>query len=156
MIRFGAQATVVLRDAAGFEMVHGDADFGFDYALDAMPDGSVQARIDNAELTLRDILVRTFGAVTSTGQTNDRDVLVLPDLHIRGGALRWPEQAVKVDDVEINNAAVSIYRDAAGALNIVPQRDEPQNRAGSAPVDRANGNDWSVSLDFRSMPWRWG
>ncbi len=139
-----------IREAAGFELVRGDADLGFDYALETMPGGGIQARIDNAQLALRDILVRTFGAATSAGQANDRDVLVLPDLSIRGGSMRWPEQSVEVDDFEISDAAVSMYRDAAGALNIVPRREQketaPEPPMESDVRENDNGADWSVSL----------
>ena len=135
-----------IRHATGFEFERGHADVSFDYALDTAADGSIQARVDNFDFTLGDVLVRTFGAVTPGGETADRDVLEVPQLDIRGGALRWPEQAVTVEEIVIGDAALSVYRDVEGALNVLPQRDAADTNADSSPQSADSGEDWSVSL----------
>ena len=140
-----------LRDEIGFDIVQGQADAGLDYSLDTAGDGSLHARVDNFGITLGDVLVRTHKAVTADGAISDRDVLAIPSLRLAGGALRWPERTVSIDAFEINDSVVSLYRNAAGALNIVPTPDAqalqtPETpEAPLTPAPEA-ASPWSVSL----------
>ena len=136
-----------IRDQLGFEIVRGEADVGFDYQFSAESDDGIEASIDNFSFALSDILVRTFGAATSAGDPNDRDVLAVADLGVRGGTLRWPERSMSFDEVVIADTTLSIHRDSAGKLNVVSQRD-----AEAVPEEEADAQGgeesapWSIDL----------
>jgi uncharacterized protein involved in outer membrane biogenesis len=136
-----------IRDALGFEIVRGHADVGFDYLADTASDGSIKASVDNFNFALGDMLVRTFGAATSAGEPNDRDVLAVDSLSISGGTFRWPARTISVEKVAIDDSALSIHRDAAGVLNIAPQRDAPEAMpAAPKPIEEAAADPWWVAL----------
>ena len=134
-----------IRHTSGFDLVRGNADVGFDYVVDTT-DGELIAEIDNFEFALSDVLVRTFGAVTADGTPDDRDVLAVPAFNIRGGTLRWPEQSVSVNEVAITDAALSIYRDAGGIVNLVPRGGDEDAAVVQDPPGSSAGNDWDLSL----------
>ena len=134
-----------IRHASGFDLVRGHADVGFDYIVDAT-DGELVAEIDNFEFSLGDVLVRTFGAVTADGTPGDRDVLAVPAFNIRGGTLRWPERSVTVSEVAITDAELAIYRNAAGALNLVPRGSDEDAPVAPDQPGLPGKSDWSVSL----------
>ena len=136
-----------VRDKLGFEIVRGSTDVGFDYLIDAGTGGSIEASIDNLEFVLRDLLVRTFGATTPAGDPHDRDVLDVRELRVGDAALRWPARSVSVRKIAINDSAVSLNRNAAGALNILPRRDPDEAGPAAAEVgDTTPGEGWSVDL----------
>jgi hypothetical protein len=136
-----------IRDALGFEIVRGHADVGFDYLVDTASDGSIEASVEDFNFALGDMLVRTFGAATSAGEPNDRDVLAVDALSISGGTFRWPERTISVDRVAIDDSALSIHRDAAGVLNIAPQREAPEAMlAEPEPIEETPADPWWVAL----------
>ena len=135
-----------IRHASGFDLVRGHADVGFDYQVDTTADGEIVVQVNNFEFALADVLVRTFGVLMEDGTPGDRDVLAVPAFNIRGAMLRWPEKSVTVDEVSISDAELSIYRDAAGAVNIVPRSIESEDSAEPDPPDTNDGQNWSLSL----------
>jgi uncharacterized protein involved in outer membrane biogenesis len=134
-----------IRHTSGFDLVRGYADVGFDYVVDTT-DGELIAEIDNFEFALSDVLVRTFGAVTADGTPDDRDVLAVPAFNIRGGTLRWPEQSVSVNEVAITDAELSIYRDAAGVVNLAPRGGDEDAATALEQPGLSGSDDWNVSL----------
>ncbi len=124
-----------VRDDIGFEFTRGDADIELNYSVEATDNG-LQARIDNLEFILKDALIRTYGQLTESEETDDQDVLAIPQFSISGGTLRWPEQTVSVEFVSIADSVLSLHRDADGVLNILPD-DVADNTATDSTVDAA-------------------
>jgi hypothetical protein len=137
-----------MRHETGFDIVEGVADVSLDYNLSTTADGSLAAAVDNFELAFHDVLVRTFDAADDTAE---REVARLPLLKIGGGTLRWPEQTVPLESLAIDDAAISVYRNAAGDFNILPadsaESADAAADAGSATADAgATADPWNVSL----------
>ena len=142
-----------LRHETGFDIVRGDADLGLDYAIDTLPDGSLKASVDSFELTLSDLLVRSFALATGGDPASDREVLEVPSAKLSGGKLRWPEQTVSLAAIAIDDATVSLYRNALGELNIIPPT-VPADKVGQqpeeetvAPATAMARPSWLISLD---------
>ena len=137
-----------LRQDTGFDIARGDSDIELDYSIEALEDGTFAASINNLHVAISDLLVRTFSAQSGPDDAADRDVLALPKLEVTGGALAWPARTVAVESVTIDDAIVSLYRDADGALNIVPAASDAAATEPEQEAPAANGDaDWSVSLD---------
>jgi len=138
-----------IRDNAGFEVVRGDAGVELDYAVDTLDDGQIQVRIDNFDIAFNDVLLRTFGLTASDGSNIDRDVLEVPRFRIDGGSLRLPEQEATVGSISIEDGVLSVYRDAAGNLNIAGDSNsaaEPDAQD-VAVEDTSSESEWKVSLE---------
>ena len=133
-----------IRHEVGFELVEGLADIGFDYAVDTLDDGRIQATVDDFTLGLTDVLVRTYGVTAPSGEPADLDVLAIPALRVLGGALRWPEQSIALDEVLVTGAELSIHRAADGSLDIIPATGDTE--AAAEPNPSGAGGEWSVSL----------
>lgn len=140
-----------IRYGTGFDIARGDTDVELGYSIEVLADGTLAVSIDNLNVTVSDLLVRTFTAPSASDSVEDRDVLELPKLKVSGGALRWPERSVAVQSVTIDDATVSLYRDSDGALNILAraaqQADTTSSEAGAEPPTPASDSSWSVSLD---------
>jgi len=152
-----------LRHQSGFDIVEGTADVELDYSVSTETDGSIKAAVDNFELTFRNVLARTFSPQADEASP-DRDVLRLPLMAISGGALRWPEQTVSVTSLSLDDATLSLFRDATGQLNVAPRKDiddvevvlvadvETVDASGSvADADADTDAEWKVSLDNLSI-----
>jgi uncharacterized protein involved in outer membrane biogenesis len=149
-------ASAYVRHDTGFDIVEGDVDAELHYAFATRPDGGFVATIDHLDVGFRDVLVRTFTPESASGTaTADRDILSLPSLKLTGGAMRWPEQTVSIQSIDIDDAIVGLFRDESGALNVVrntgnaPEATETpaedpvaQNEEGEPPV-----GGWDVSLE---------
>ena len=82
-----------LKHEIGFDVDEGSVDVELDYRVDTRPDGTLEASISNLEMSISDILVRTFNeALGRSG--DDRDVLKLPLVRLWGGEFRWPDRTV--------------------------------------------------------------
>jgi hypothetical protein len=134
----------------GFEIVDGNADVELDYVIDTMPDGTISANVDNFNLTFNDVVVHTFsGTVAANDADQDREVLRLPEIRLTDGQLRWPEKSVSVAALAIDDTLVSLYRDEAGALNVLRSPTDPDSEDDAIveAVDAAtDGDEWQVSL----------
>ena len=143
-------ASAYLRHQLGFNIVEGTADVELDYSVSTEVDGSIKAAVDNFELTFRNILARTFSPQTDA-VSPDRDVLLLPVMSLSGGALRWPEQTVSITSLAIDDAALSLFRDRSGQLNVVAKQDANAFESAVDVDDAASAADsesaWKVSLD---------
>jgi uncharacterized protein involved in outer membrane biogenesis len=138
-----------VRDNAGFEVVRGDAGVELDYAVDTMDDGQFQVRVDNFDIAFNDVLLRTFGVTASDGSNIDRDVLEIPRFRIDGGSLHLPEQEATIGSISIEDGVLSVYRDAAGNLNIAGDSNAAAEPTASTvePQDTGGESEWTVSLD---------
>lgn len=141
-----------IRQQTGFDIVRGVTDISLDYEVALDPDGILQAGVDNFDLTFSDVIVHKQDPQTGDGAAaEDREVLALPALHLRGGSFAWPARRVSVQSVAIDDTIVGIHRDAAGHINWIPARSSsPANeRPDEERPDEDAGDDrlpWSVTL----------
>ena len=143
-----------LRHQSGFDIVEGTADVELDYSVSTEADGSIKAAVDNFELTFRNVLARTYSPQADDASP-DKVVLRLPVMGISGGALRWPEQTISIKSLALDDAALSLFRDQSGQLNVIPKRDE-EDADSAVDVDAAapvadSESAWKVSLDNLSV-----
>ena len=142
-----------IRHDAGFNIARGDTDIELGYSIEVLADGTLAASIDDLSVTVSDLLLRTFTPQPASADAGDRDVLALPKLQLSGGTLRWPERSVAVQSLSVDDAIVSLYRDADGALNVLARGAQPADGASSQPDGEAatpapaSDSSWSVSLD---------
>jgi len=141
-------ASAYLKHEIGFDLDEGSVDIELDYRVDTRPDGTLEASVSNLELSISDLAMRTFNkALGRTG--DDREVLRLPIVRLWGGELRWPEQTATASGFSIDDAVISLYRDADGTLNVLPAAkpgpvaDEVEPEAEPATAD---GDPWQLSL----------
>jgi len=140
-------ASAYVRHESGFDIVDGNVDVELDYTVDTLADGSLSATVDNFTLAFNDVIVHTFsGAPTADPENPDREVLRLPEVRLTGGTLRWPEQTVSIESLNIDDTLVSIFRDKDGVLNIGRQPVQAATTPESMPDDAAPSG-WQVSLD---------
>jgi hypothetical protein len=142
-----------LKHEIGFDVNQGSIDVELDYRVDTRPDGTLAASISNLEMAVSDLAVRTFNeALGRSGE--DREVLTLPLMRLRGGEFRWPEKTVSASGFSIDDGVISLYRDADGALNVLPAQGpdtgtdeaEPEAEAGTP-----GGDSWRLSLSQFSI-----
>lgn len=146
-------ASAYLKHEIGFDVDEGGVDVELDYRVDTRPDGTLEASVSNLELSVSDLAMRTFNkALGRSG--DDREVLTLPLVRLWGGELRWPERTVTAAGFSIDDAVISLYRDADGALNVVPAAepgdvtDDVEPEAKPAATD---GDPWQLSLSQFSI-----
>jgi len=136
-----------LKHETGLDIVEGSADIELDYGIDVSADSGLEATVSNIELLLYDVKVQTYNAAFGR-LDSDRQVLQLPEIRLSGGELKWPEQSVSASSVAINDAVVSLLRDADGRLDILPAAagEDPV----AEPVEPANSANpakpWRLSL----------
>jgi hypothetical protein len=142
-----------LKHEIGFDIDEGSVDVELNYRVDTRPDGTLAASISNLELSVSDLKARTFNeALGRTGE--DREVLALPLMRLWGGEFQWPEKTVSASGFSIDDGVVSLYRDADGALNVLPAEEpdtgteetEPEAEPGTP-----DGDSWRLSLSQFSI-----
>jgi hypothetical protein len=138
-----------MRHETGFDIVEGTADASLDYSIATQADGTIRTAVDNFDLAFYKVLVRSFhGANADDGAA--RDLITIPSIALNGGALRWPEQTVELESLAINDAVISLYRDASGefdfgAASHAADADTPASPG--AGTDQVSGNDaWRLLL----------
>ncbi len=142
-----------LRHEIGFDFINGIADVELDYRVASVADGGFEARVDNFNLQLSDVLVGTFSAATGNDESDDREVLRLQSAALGGGMFRWPERQASIGSLAFSDGLVSLYRDESGVLNILrrkspaPGSTDPDVRAQGAPEATEPAVGWHVSLD---------
>jgi hypothetical protein len=139
-----------IRHQSGFDIVDGHLDVELNYTIDTMPDGAISAAVDDFNLTLTDLAVDTFsGSDPADSLNQDREVLRLPDTRLINGTLRWPEKSVSIASLTLDDARVSLFRDATGTLNVVRARSDPaleDRESDGGPADPTANGSWLVSL----------
>jgi hypothetical protein len=146
-------ASAYLKHETGFDIDEGLIEIELDYRVDTRPDGTLEASISNLEMSIRDILVRTFNEALGRGGP-DRDVLSLPAVRLWGGELRWPERTVSAAGFSVDDGVISLLRDADGALNVLPaQVAVASGESTQAETEAAApaGDPWQLSLSQFSI-----
>jgi len=143
-------ASAYLKHEAGFDVVGGTVDLELDYGISLRDDGEFDASIANFNLSFQDVQVSTFNEAFEISEP-DREVLRLPLMSLTGGSFDLLERSVSAQAVSIDDAIVSLYRDDAGRLNIVPPIDSTPAAEGSGespgvePVSTTEGT-WFFNL----------
>ncbi len=115
-------ASAYLKHETGFDVVGGIVDLELDYGISLRDDGEFDARIASFNLSFQDVQISTFNQAFEISEP-DREVLRLPLMRLTGGSFDLLERRVSAQAVSIDDAIVSLYRDDAGRLNIVPPID---------------------------------
>jgi uncharacterized protein involved in outer membrane biogenesis len=138
-----------MRHESGLDIVEGTANAGLDYSIATRADGTIRATIDNFNLALYDVLVRSFHGLNVDGVT-ERDLFSIPSIELIGGALRWPEQTVELESLAISDATVSLYRGATGELDFGTTAEaDPavdQVSPGATTNQGSSGATWKILL----------
>jgi hypothetical protein len=137
-----------MRHQTGFDIVDGTADARLDYSVMTNVDGTISAAIDNFNMALSDVLVRTFHG-TSVDSGIERDLFSFPKIEVTGGALHWPERKLAITSLSIDDAAISLYRKADGVLDIGPTNaaaETGQSVATQSSDLAASDDPWKLSL----------
>lgn len=117
--------------------------------------GQVEARVDNFNLALSDLVIHNVA-------DEPRKILEIPRLAVVDGQLLWPEKAVSLASVSIDNASIDALRDENGVVSYEPRtiKDKEldssasQNTTATAEKtldelntsDKAGQDQWSVSI----------
>ncbi len=142
-----------LRHEIGFDFIDGIADVELDYRVASGADGGFEARVDNFNLQLNDVLVGTFSAAAESDGSADREVLRLRSAALSGGMFRWPERRASIGSLAFADGLVSLHRDESGELNIVrgkppaPDATDSEVRVQDTPGAPEPADEWHVSLD---------
>jgi len=112
-------ASAYIKHAAGFDIVDGTVDLELDYEISLRDDGALDASIANLNFASHDVQISTFNQAFEISEP-DREVLRLPLLRLTGGSFDLLGRSVSVQALSIDDAVVSLYRDDAGRLNVVP------------------------------------
>ena len=142
-----------LKHEIGFDLDEGSVDVELDYRVDTRPDGELEASVSNFEMSISDLLVRTFNeALGRSGE--DSEVLTLPLVRLWGGEMRWPEKTVTASGLSIDDGVISLLRLADGTLNVLPvgeaEAEAETNESGEQPA-ADTGDPWRVSLSQFSI-----
>jgi hypothetical protein len=100
------------RDQLGFRVDDCCLDVALEYTLAATTDGGVAAHVSDLSVASREVEVRTL---ESDGNAR---ILMLPELRIAGGDIRWPEQTVRIAELLVDKPEINIWLDNEGALNL--------------------------------------
>jgi uncharacterized protein involved in outer membrane biogenesis len=136
-----------LKHEIGFDLDEGSVDVELDYRVDTRPDGELEASVSNFEMSISDLLVRTFNeALGRSGE--DSEVLTLPLVRLWGGEFHWPEKTVAASGFSIDDGVISLLRLADGTLNVLPvgegEAEAETNEPGEQPA-ADTGDPWRVS-----------
>ena len=137
-----------LKHDVGFDVTDGIADVDLDYRVDTLADGTIEFSINNFNLAFNDIIVRTFNQAVGR-QGEDREVLRLSRIGLSGGEMHWPSRRASAVLFSIDSADVSLFRDQAGALNILPPAGEPAEPEPTTTDEP--GEPWQITLDQFSV-----
>jgi hypothetical protein len=136
-----------LKHEVGFDVDEGSVDVELDYRVDTLPDGTLEASVSNFEMSVSDLVVRTFNeALGRTG--DDAEVLRLPHMRLWGGEMRWPEKTISAAGFTFDDGIISLLRDADGTINVQPAEDaaDPDESEPEADPETPASDPWRVSL----------
>ncbi len=137
-----------LKHEIGFDVDEGSVDVELEYRVDTLPDGTLEASVRNFEMSVNDLLVRTFNEALG-GAGDDREVFRLPLARLWGGEFRWPDKIATASGFSIDDGVVTLFRDSDGALNVMPTAggdDEPEGDEPATDEVAPAGDPWQLSL----------
>jgi hypothetical protein len=136
-----------LKHEAGFEVVDGTVDLELDYAISVGNDGAFDASVANLKLSVHDVLISTFNQAFGINEP-DREVLRLPLMMLSGGTFDLQERRASAQALSVDDAIVSLYRDVAGRVNILPPVDS------APPVADSGDMSGAASAPATEDPWQ--
>ena len=120
----------------------GSVNADLDYRLQERLDGALALTVDHVGVLLSNLTLREHDAETP--------FLTLPELHLTGGHLAWPERTAGADTFTINGANLALRRQEDGQLGPMPWLSAPQQTSVPAqePTTQPPAADasWSVTL----------
>ena len=125
------------QDLLNFSITSGEVDLSLQYRISAPPEGGLDARVSNLDFRLFDCR-----AVTA----DDEELISIPEIHVTGGFLTWPDQDVGAKQMLIREPNVSIRRHEDRTFNVenlikpVTESEEPE-------IDRST--DDALAWDIR-------
>jgi hypothetical protein len=116
-----ALVSAYIRHQTGVDIVDGSADIELDYEVHQTDDGQIKARVENFNLTLSDITIKSFADGTGFDFAgDDQQILKLPKMVLADGQFHWPELTVSLGSVLIDNPQIDTLRDENGVFNLEP------------------------------------
>ncbi|MDA1073589.1 MAG: DUF748 domain-containing protein [Proteobacteria bacterium] len=121
----------------------GELGLSFDYAF-AMRDTAPSVELSAVTVT--------FSGATMTDPANDHELADLGNLTLKAGSLRWPEQTVRIGDVQFAGVILTPHLDANGELSLnMPPAAEPQPDVDVVPQENTAAEPaprpWLVTID---------
>ena len=136
-----------IRHQSGIEIVDGSTNFEADYAVNQTKSGEIEARIDNINLALRDVTIRSFSDGTGFDFAGpDQQILKLPNMQLNDGAFLWPEQTVSLKSITIDNPKISVLRDENGVFNLEPRQADSNSHNSSTTSNTVVSQNGSASM----------
>ena len=142
-----------LKHEIGFDVDEGSVDVKLDYRVDTRPDGTLEASVRNFELSVNDLLLRTFNEALGRAG-DDREILTLPLVRLWGGEFRWPEKTVTAAGFSIDDGVISLHRLADGTLNVLTVEDgaaEAEADETESQPAAETGDPWRLALSQFSV-----
>ncbi len=141
-----------IRHQTGLEITEGEADVDFAYAVSTAEDGSISATVDDLDVTLNGVRVRTFPGAVPGNTGEPREFLSVPRIAVTGGVLRWPESSVTVAALDIDDVELDLLRQPDGMLDMlasIPAADGEAADDGedAGDADAAPADAWRLALD---------
>jgi len=112
-----------LREQLNFEFENCCLDLTLNYTLSLPPGGEFQAAVDDLNVSLRELSVRSAD--------DSEDIVSLPAMDLSGGQLRWPEATLRIAAINVEKPVLRVWSGENGQLNL----GELLEQAG--PVDAA-------------------
>ena len=142
-------------DQLGFRMNDCCLEVTLNYSVNAKSDGGIAAHVSDLNVSSRKVEMLALDS--------DDSILMLPELRISGGDIKWPDKTVRVDELLIDKPDIGVWIDNDGVLNlntlILPEPDgsdsaEPETpRADTVPVEAekelladSQESEWDISL----------
>ena len=98
------------QDRLAFRLVESEVTATLDYRLEALPDGSLSARLESGDMKLSNMHFRD--------DAEDIDFLLVDGLALEGISAKWPEQIVEVGSFIVDGIDLDAHIDEEGQLNI--------------------------------------
>jgi uncharacterized protein involved in outer membrane biogenesis len=106
------------------------------YSVKARPDGDIEVALDELGVQL--------GSLRVTGLQPDSEFLSLESLQVSGGTLRYPEQRVSIEAIELEGTDLQTWLDADGNVNLLQLL--PAEATGAAAAGAEDSPGWDLSI----------
>lgn len=133
-------------DQLNFSFADCCLDISLNYTLETTADGGITVAIDDAELALREVVLRD----SSDGD----EILKLPELRMNGGAVRWPAATAELASVQLNGLELNTWLSESGTLSleqlvrpVAAERESPASAAAAPEPESADTDmSWDISV----------